>query len=173
MAVFGDNHMPNRCPGGRPPRMAGHPRPLALVAVGASVCLLGCATAGHRARASTALVAGRRAGPIPAAQLAPATSLARRFADAYANSVYLAPPPPLPGATRAVEHHLLLAAARVPAERRGHHPFAGRVVFEALSPTVLAASVTVEDARAPSFSVGFTVNRVGRRWRVVAISPPS
>lgn len=171
MAVFGDKS--HRCPGGRLPHLVGRHRPSALLALGASICLLGCASAGHRDRASASLVAGRRAGPIPAAQLASATRLARRFADAYARSAYLTRPPQLPGATAAVERHLRLAAARVPAIRRGHRPFAGALRLEAHSPGELGASLTVKDDLAPSFSVSFILERRGEHWRVVSISPPS
>jgi hypothetical protein len=73
----------------------------------------------------------------------------------------------------AVERHLLAAAARVPAARRGHHPRAGVVGLEPRSASVLGASVLIEDRRAPSFSVSFTVARHDGRWRVVEISPPS
>jgi hypothetical protein len=73
----------------------------------------------------------------------------------------------------AVEHHLLAAAAHVPAARRNHHPRAGAVRLEPRSASVLGASVLIEDRRVPSFSVSFTVARRGGRWRVVAISPPS
>jgi hypothetical protein len=173
MAVSGHNQLPTRCPGGQPPLVAGHPRPLALLVLGASVCLLGCATGGHPGRASSPLVAGGRAGPIPAARLAPAANLAKRFADAYARSIYRPRPPRLPGATVAVERHLLVATAHVPPARRSHHPRASAVRLEPRSPSVLGASVVIEDRSATSFSVSFTVALRGGRWRVVEISPPS
>lgn len=169
MAVSGHNPMPTRCPGGQPPNAVGH---LRLLVLGASVCLLGCASAGHHGSASASLVTGRRAGSIPAAQLAPAAHLAERFANVYARSIYLARLPRLPGATSSVERHLLAAAARVPPARRGHRPYAGSIHLRPRSASVLAASVAVEDRRAPSFSVGFSVERRGGRWRVVSISPP-
>ncbi len=78
MAVSGDSPTPLRCPGGQPPRAAGPLRPAVLLALGTSVLLLGCASSGHPERASLSLVAGERAGPIPAAQLASAASLARQ-----------------------------------------------------------------------------------------------
>jgi hypothetical protein len=109
------------------------------------------------------------AGP----RLAPAARLARRFAVAYARCAYLRRPPRLPGATAAVSREIAFAAQRVPPNRRRLRP---RLLSLALQPqgvARLSASAQIGDGRSPPFSVGFTVNRVGRRWRVVAISPPS
>jgi hypothetical protein len=142
------------------------------LALGASVCLLGCASGGHHDRASSSLVAGKRAGPIPAAQLGPAANLAERFASAYARSVYLARPPRLPGTTPEVRQRLRAAATRVPPARRGRRPRVASVRLEPKAAGVLDASVAINDGRAPVFSVGFTVERRGTRWWVVAISPP-
>src|SRR3954469_19324367 len=72
MAVSDYSSTP-KCPGGDPPRaVAGPPLVAFLLATGAAVLLLGCATAGHVDRASSSLVAGVRAGPMSRAQLAPA-----------------------------------------------------------------------------------------------------
>lgn len=152
--------------------MAGHSRPLALLALAASVCLLGCAAGGHPRRASSSLVAGKRAGPLGVARLAPAARLAERFARAYAHSAYLSHPPRLPGESETVRRDVLAAASRVPATRHGEESRAGAIRLQPLSPSALRAGVVVEDRRAPSFSVGFTLARRGGRWRVVAISTP-
>lgn len=173
MAVSVHSPMPTRCPGGKSPRaVLGPPRLRALLALGASVCLLGCASGGHHVRASSSLVAGKRAGPIPAAQLAPAADLAERFASAYARSIYLPRPPRLPGATSGVQRQLREAARRVPPARRGRHPHLASLRLELKAAGVLAASVAIDDGHGPVFSVGFNVQRRGSRWWVVAISPP-
>jgi hypothetical protein len=71
MAVSHYSSTPKRCPGGKPPRaVVGPPRIAFLLAAGASVLLLGCATAGHVDRASSSLVAKGRAGPMSRARLA-------------------------------------------------------------------------------------------------------
>lgn len=172
MEVSGHNPKPVRCPSSQPLRAAGSPRPFALLALGASVLLLGCGSSGHRDSASSSLVAGERAGPIPPAQLAPAARLADRFAAAYARSVYLRRPPRLPGATPEVQRHLLEAAAHVPPARRNRHPRAASVYLEPRTPRVLGVAVVIADGSAPPFSVAFTVERRGPVWSVVAISSP-
>lgn len=79
MAVSHYSSTPKRCPGGKPPRaVVGRPRIAFLLAAGASVLLLGCATAGHVDRASSSLVASARAEPTPPAQLALAALLDNR-----------------------------------------------------------------------------------------------
>lgn len=172
MAVSGHSPTSSRCPGGRSLRPAGAPRPFALLALGATVLLLGCGSTGHGEPASSSLVAGERAGPIPPAQLAPAARLADRFAAAYARSAYLRRPPSLPGATPDVQRHLLEAAAHVPPARRSRHPRAASVHLEPRAPRVLGASVVIDDGSAPPFSIDFTVERRGPVWSVVAISSP-
>jgi hypothetical protein len=139
------------------------------------ICALhaGCGASAPSHRTESALVAGRPSGPVAGPTLAPAADLAKRFADAYARSIYRHRPPRLPGATAAVERHLLAAAAHVPPVRRDHRPWAGAVRLEPRSASVLGAEILIEDRHAPSFSVNFTVARRGGRWRVVAISPPS
>jgi len=148
------------------------PRPFALLALGITVLLLGCGSGGRPDPASSSLVAGERAGPIPPAQLAPAALLAERFAAAYARSVYLRHPPQLPAATAEVERHLAEAAAHVPVARRGRHPRAASIRLRPATARRLEASVAIADGRAPSFSVAFTVERRDSGWRVVEISPP-
>jgi hypothetical protein len=138
------------------------------------ICALhaGCGASAPSPRAESALVAGSSSDPVAGPLLAPAARLARRFAIAYARRAYLRRPSQLPGATVAVSREVALAAQRVPPNRRRLHP---RLLSLALQPqgvAGLSASVQVGDGRSPRFSVGFTVNHVGRHWRVVAISPP-
>lgn len=168
----GSKAKPARCPKQRSLRAAAAPRVVPFLALGASLLLLGCAGGGHRGGASPSLVAGRRAGPIPRAQLASATSLAARFGTAYGHSAYLRRPPRLPGTTRVVQRDLALAAARVPPSRRDLRPRAVKVSTAALGARLLRASVEIEDGRSPPFSVGFGLARRGSRWRVISVSPP-
>jgi hypothetical protein len=144
-----------------------------LVGLSAAALLsAGCSQPAATSPAHPSLLGGRRGGPLLPQRLAPAVRLARRFANAYARSVYLRRPPQLPGATAALERRLVLAASRVPAARRGLRPRALAVELEPRDASSLGASVEIGDGRPPSFSVSFTLRRRGRRWRVVAISPP-
>ena len=173
MAVSHHSSTPKRCPGGKPPRaVAGPPRVAFLLAVGVSVLLLGCATAGHVDRASSSLVAGERAGPMSRAQLASAAAVAGRFARAYARTAYLQRPPRLPGATGAVQAHLRASAAHVPTRRRGRDSRAGPIRLEPRTASSLDASVVVRGGGIPAFAVGFTVGRTQAGWRVTSISLP-
>lgn len=108
-----------------------------------------------------------------AGRLATAAHLARRFAVAYSRNAYRRRPSRLPGATVTVSREVALAAQRVPHNRRGLKP---RLLSLALQPdgvAGLSASARIGDGRSPPFSVGFTLERRGGRWRVVSISPPS
>jgi hypothetical protein len=102
-----------------------------------------------------------------------AVRLAHRFADAYARSAYRRQSHRLPGATAAVERHLAAAASRVPPARRGLRPRALALSLRARDARTLDASVEIADGHSPPFSVGFTLKLRGKRWRVVAVSPPS
>lgn len=134
--------------------------------------LAGCSSGNTNNRASPSLLSGRRGGPVAAEQLAPAARVARRFAYAYARSIYRRRPPRLPGATATLHRDLLAAASRVPPARRGLHPRALAVALR-LHGSVVAGVVEIGDGRSPPFSVGFLVRKQGSRWRVVTISPPS
>ena len=133
--------------------------------------LLGCAEGGQSRSPDSSLLSGQR-GAISTRRLAPAARLARRFALAYAASVYRRHPPQLPGATAGLDKDLAVAATRVPAARRGLRPHALAVTLEPRSETTLAASVKIGDGRSVPFSVVFLVKKRGPRWRVVSISAP-
>lgn len=173
MAVSHYSSTPKRCPGGKPPRaVVGPPRIAFLLAAGASVLLLGCATAGHVDRASSSLVAGVRAGPMSRVQLALAAAVAERFARAYARAAYLQRPPRLPGATGAVQAHLRASAAHVPPRRRGRASRAGSIQLEPETASSLDASVVVTGGGVPPFAVAFTVRRTRAGWRITSIFLP-
>ncbi len=148
-------------------RRAGASLGLALLAV----ALVGCSSGDTNTQAGSSLLSGTRGGSIAAEQLAPAARVARRFAYAYARSIYRRRPPRLPGATAALRRDLSAAASRVPPARRGLHPRALAVTLRPRG-AALAGVVEIGDGRSPPFSVGFLVRKQGSRWRVVTISPP-
>jgi hypothetical protein len=182
MAVSHYSSTPKRCPGGKPPRaVVGPPRLAFFLAAGASVLLLGCATAGHVDRASSSLVAGVRAGPMSRAQLASAATAAERFGHTYARSIYRqksmhvrasTPSLRLPGATKQVQMHARASAAHVPPRRRGRRSFAGPIRLEPETASKVDASVVVRSEGVSAIAVGFTVERTWAGWRVTSISPP-
>ncbi|HET8565491.1 MAG TPA: hypothetical protein VFL77_03360 [Solirubrobacterales bacterium] len=133
--------------------------------------LVGCSSGDTNTHTSSSLLSGRGGGTA-AAQLVPAARLARRFAYAYARSIYRRRPPRLPGTTAALRRDLLAAASRVPPTRRGLRPHALAVTVRPRG-AALASVVRIGDDRSPAFSVGFLVRKQGSRWRVVTISPPS
>lgn len=134
--------------------------------------LVGCGSADTNTPADSSLLSGTRGGSIAAGQLAPAARVARRFAYAYARSIYRRRPPRLPGVSAALRRDLSAAASRVPPARRDLHP---RALVVTLRPhgAALTGVVEIGDGRSPPFSVGFFVRKRGSRWRVVAVSPPS
>jgi hypothetical protein len=148
-------------------RRAGASLGLALLAL-----VVGCSSGDTTTQAGSSLLSGTRGGSIAAEQLAPAARIARRFAYAYARSIYQWRPPRLPGATAALRRELSAAASRVPPARRGLRPRALAVTLRPRG-AALAGVVEIGDGRSPPFSVGFLVRKQGSRWRVVAISPPS
>ncbi len=137
-----------------------------------AVTFVGCSSGDQHTSASSSLLSGARSGAIAAEQLAPAARLARRFAAAYARSIYRRWPARLPGATAALRRDLAAAASRVPPARRGLHPRALAVTVEPRDAGMLAGTVKIGDGRSPPFSVGFLVKQSGSRWRVVAVSAP-
>jgi len=149
-------------------RRAGASLGLALLAL----ALVGCSSGDTNTQTRSSLLSGPRGGPLAAMQLAPAAHLARRFAFAYARSIYRRYPPRMPGATTALRRDLSAAASRVPPARRGLHPHALAVNLRPRG-AALAGVVKIGDGRSPPFAVGFLVRKQGSRWRVVAISPPS
>ncbi|HEX3609402.1 MAG TPA: hypothetical protein VHU14_07025 [Solirubrobacterales bacterium] len=150
-------------------RRAGASLGLALLAL----ALVGCSSGDTNTQARSSLLSGTRGGPLAAMQLAPAAHLARRFAFAYARSIYRRRPPRLPGTTAALRRDLAAAASRVPPARRGLHPRALAVTLRPQGAAALAGVVKIGDGRSPPFAVGFIVRKRGSRWRVVTISPPS
>lgn len=173
MEVHAHSSSPARCPRGRSLLARLTPSSVVYVALWVVLLLLlGCGSARHGSSSSSSLVVGERAAPIPRAQLALAAKVAQRFAVVYARSVYLAQPPPLPGATPAVERELAAAATHIPLARRGRHPRAVGLQLTPASADRLDASVEIDDRRSPPFSIGFTVAGRGAYWRVVSISAP-
>jgi hypothetical protein len=134
--------------------------------------LVGCGSADTNTHTSSSLLSGTRGGSIAAMQLAPVARVARRFAYAYARSIYRRRPPRLPGASTALHRDLLAAASRVPPARRDLHPRALAVTLRPRG-AALAGVVEIGNGRSPPFSVAFLVRKQGSRWRVTTISPPS
>jgi hypothetical protein len=133
--------------------------------------LVGCSSGDTNTHTGSSLLSGR-GGATAAAQLVPAARLARRFAFAYARSIYRRRPPRLPGTTAALRRDLLAAASRVPPTRRRLRPHVLAVTVRPRG-AALAGVVWIGDGQSPPFSVGFLVRKQGSRWRVVTISPPS
>jgi len=146
--------------------------PLALIALGALLCLYGCGSSPFREPSSLPLVADGRAVPLPPAQLARAATVAERFASAYARSIYRARRPRLPGASRAVELDLAAAATRVPLDRLGLRPHAGEIALEAIAARRVEATVQVRDGTSPPFAVAFAMRLLRGAWVVVSVSSP-
>jgi hypothetical protein len=133
--------------------------------------LLGCGGGSGQLSAGSSLLSGN-GRPIGTQRLGPAARIARRFAAAYARSVYQRHPVRLPGETAGLSKELAAAATRVPPARRGLHPHALAVRLEPRDGRTLAASVEIGDGHSVPFSVGFLVQKRGPGWRVVSISPP-
>ncbi len=150
-------------------RRAGASFGLALLAV----ALVGCSSGDTNTQAGSSLLSGTRGGSIAAEQLAPAARVARRFAYAYARTIYRRRPPRLSGTTAALRRDLSAAASRVPPARRGLHPRALAVILRPQGVEALAGVVKIGDGHSPPFSVGFLVRKQDSGWRVVTISPPS
>src|SRR5215213_117835 len=170
MEVRTDKLPTARTPRGRAPSLPCSPRPFALLALGATLLLLGCGSSQKPGPRSSSLVAGVRAAPTPPAQLAPAAAVARRFATTYAASIYRRPLPNLPALTTAVRRQLEVAAARVPAKRRGRRPYLDSLSFNIADPGRLQVDLGIADGSSPPFSIGFTVALRAGRWRIVSVS---
>jgi hypothetical protein len=147
------------------------PGRLLAFALGSLLLMSGCGPGGHPGPGPSSLVVGRRAAPIPRAQLAAAAGTAWRFADAYARSAYDRRPPELRDATPSVERAVSEAAARVPRSRRGLRP---RVSGLELRPEgrEVVASLRLADGVSRPFEIGFVLREVSGAWRVVSISLP-
>lgn len=163
---------PARSHRGRAMRVTMPPTAIALLALGSALLLQGCG--GHRTPVPppSSLVTGRRAAPLPSAQLASATAVARAFAGSYAPTIYLRRPPRLPHVSGAVRRALLLAAARVPASRRSLRPHAAGLALRVTGPRQVDAELQIADGRSPIFTIGFTVAATAAGWTVVSVSTP-
>jgi hypothetical protein len=173
MEIRANSSPPARSSRGR--SLSARPSPVAIMhlAVWATLLLLlGCGSAGHGDPASSSLVVGRRAAPIPPVQLAVAAKVAHRFAKAYAEVAYLRRPPKLPDASPAVDRHIAASARRVPSSRRGLHPHAADFRLNLSDASHVKASVEVHDDHFAPFSVGFALERRPIGWIVVSISTP-
>jgi hypothetical protein len=146
-------------------------RRVLIAALGSLLLLSGCGSGGHADPGPSSLVVGRRAAPLPRAQLAAAAGTAWRFAAAYARSAYDRRPPELPDATPSVERAVREAAGRVPVARRGLHP---RVSGLELRPegSEVAGRIRLTDGVSPAFEVGLRLREGPMGWIVVSISLP-
>ncbi len=142
------------------------------LALSAALLRIGCGSAYQRPPATSPMLLGTGATPIPAADLAPASRLSHRFANAYARSVYRRSLGRLPGATTALTRRLAQAAGRVSAARRHLRPRALEIVLRPAKADALQDSVEIGDGRFPAFSVGFTLEKRDRGWHVVSVSAP-
>jgi hypothetical protein len=148
------------------------PRPFSLIAIGALLLMSGCGPGGHPDSHPSSMVVGRRAAPLPPAQLATAAAAARRFALAYAETAYLPRPPHLPGVSASVDRHLRAAARRVPESRRGRRPRVTGLELRPAEGTSIAAGLRIDDGISPPYSIGFTMKPRRGGWRIVSISTP-
>ncbi len=147
-------------------------RALTLPALVAALLISGCGEPVPPTSPPYSLVTGRRAAPLPSAQLAAAAAAARTFARAWVPTIYLRRPPPLQGATSAVRRAQLLEAARVPLARRRLQPRVAGVELKIAARDRIQADIRVVDGRWPAFSVGATLVRRPAGWQVVTISTP-
>jgi hypothetical protein len=147
------------------------PGPFLALALGSLLLMSGCGSGGHADPGPSSLVVGRRAAPLPRAQLAAAAGTAWRFADAYARSAYSRRPPDLPDATPSVERAVREAAARIPVARRGLRP---RVSGLELRPegSEVTGSIRLTDGVSSPFEVGLRLREGPTGWIVVSISLP-
>lgn len=156
---------------GRPLSATGQFRSVALWALGTVLSVVGCGGSLHPLR-SGPLVVGERAAPLPPAQLAAATTVARRFADAYARSIYMQPTPALPGATPGVARDVAAAATHVPTALRKTTARPGELALREAGDRRVDATLEIVSAAGPRFSISFSLARQDENWRVVAISTP-
>jgi hypothetical protein len=148
-------------------------RALTLPALAAALLISGCGESPSTTQSrSSSLVTGRRAAPLPPAQLAAATAAARAFARAWVPTIYLRRPPRFAGTSPAVHREQLLEAARVPAGRRHLRPRVASLELEVAGRNRVEIDIHVFDGRSPAFSVGATLVRRSAGWQVVTISTP-
>src|SRR5262245_32458745 len=135
---------------------------LALISATAlSLALAACARQDMTDPRATHLITGTGA-LVPAA----ARASARRFASAYARSIYDPTPPRVPATTPEVALALRAAGSRIPPSRRGLTPRAAGLIFRPIDGDRVSAAMTIDDGRSPPFSVGFTLALRDGRWRV-------
>jgi hypothetical protein len=148
-------------------------RATTLAALVAALLISGCGESPSTTLSrSPSLVTGRRAAPLPPAQLAAATAAGRAFARAWVQTIYLRRPPRLPGTSLAVHQEQLLEAARIPVGRRHLRPRVAGIELKVAGPNRVEIDVHVVDGHSPAFSVGATLVRRPAGWRVVTISTP-
>lgn len=138
-----------------------------ISAIALSAGLVSCAQHAPPHPPPSDLLSGAHAS-VPTA----ARASARRFATAYARSIYDPSPPRLPAATPEVALALRAAASRIPPSRRGLTPRPSGLALRPLDAEHASAAVTIDDGRSPPFSVGFTLDLRDGRWLVTRISPP-
>ncbi len=164
---------PARSLRGRAPWNGMPRRALTLSALAAALLISGCGGSPSTTPSrSSSLVTGRRAAPIPPAQLAAATAAAGTFARAWVPTIYLRRPPRLAAAMPEVRREQLLAAARVPAARRHLRPRLAGLELVIAGPDRVDADIRVLDGHSPAFSLGAVLMRRQGGWQVVTISTP-
>jgi hypothetical protein len=146
-------------------------RRVSLLALALLAALGGCGDSRATPVVPSALLDGAD-GPIPLARIESARTIAARFADAYAESIYDPSPSPLPGAIPRVNRAIRSAAARIPPPRIGRRASARALTFVPEPPSRIRCAVTISDSSSPPFSVGFTLRSLPNGWRVTSISPP-
>ena len=164
---------PARSLGERAPWNAMPRRALTPLALAAALLISGCGESASTTQSrSSSLVTGRRAAPLPPAQLAAATAAAQAFARAWVPTIYLRRPPRLPGATPGVRRAQLLEAARVPVARRRLRPHVTGIELRIAEHDRVEVDIRVFDGRSPAFSIGATLARRSADWQVVTVSTP-
>jgi hypothetical protein len=147
-------------------------RAVILSTLAAALLISGCGERVGPPPPPASLVTGRRAVPLPPAQLAAATSLARSFARSWVPTIYKRRPPRLPGTTSSVRRAQLLEASRVPDPRRHLRPRLAGLKLTIAADRRIAIDLVVVDGHSPAFSLGATLARRPSGWRIVTISAP-
>lgn len=143
-----------------------------LLALGSALLLSGCGDGRPSVSPPPSLVTGRRAAPLPSAQLASATTVARAFARAYAPAIYMRRPPKIPRVSGAVRRALVLAADRVPRSRRSLRPHSAGLRLRVTGRERVTAELRIADGRSPVFTVGFGLAATPAGWIIVSVSTP-
>lgn len=149
------------------PRLA-----VTLAALAAALLISGCGERVGPSPPPASLVTGRRAVPLPPAQLAAATSVARSFARSWVPTIYMRRPPRIVGTTSTVRRAQLLEATRVPDSRRHLRPRLAGFKITIAADDRITIDLDVVDGHFPAFSLGATLARRPSGWRIVTISAP-